>query len=203
MKKLLFVLFFVSSIALFSQSGSNHSSELNKFRIGLKVGTPNTLGGNIEYVSPLFKNRVAVFFDYSGYSLYLDNSDNNFNYIEAGINIYLRTNGKGFYASLGYGKLDLKSIYEDAFTYENEEFEGEAEGKLDVNTFNTKIGYLIGSKFYFRTELGYGFGEIPQEVIINGNVNGIPAQGTKEIPDIPGISKNGYLLFNIGFGLSF
>ena len=203
MKQLLFTLFFVSCIALYSQSDSNDSYELNKFRIGIKIGTPNTLGGNIEYVTPLLKNRVAAFFDYSGFLFYINDSDNKFNYIEAGINIYLRTDGKGFYGSFGYGKLDLKSIYEDAFTYEGEEFEGQAEGKLDVNTFNTKIGYIVGNKFYFRTELGFGFGEIPEEVIINGTVNGIPAQGTKEIPDIPGITENGYLLFNLGFGFSF
>jgi len=203
MKKLLFVLLFLSSIALYSQSDSKDNSELKKFRIGLKIGTPNTLSGNIEYVSPLLKNRVAAFFDYSGYSLYIDDSNNKFNYVEAGINIYLRTDGKGFYASLSYGKLDVKSYYEDALTFDKIAFEGEAEGKLDVNTFNTKIGYLIGNKFYFRTEIGYGFGKIPQEVIIHGNINQLPVQGTKEIPDIPGISENGYPLFNIGFGFSF
>ncbi len=99
--------------------------------------------------------------------------------------------------------LDIHSIYENAFTLEGEKFESKAEGDLDVNTFNVKIGFKAGNKFYFRTELGYGFGSIPQEILVTGTINDTPVQGIKEVPDVPGISENGYPLFNIGVGFSF
>jgi len=186
-----------------AQKSSKNNSDLNRFRIGLIIGTPNSLGGNAEYLSPLFNDRVAVFFNYSGLSFFASDFDNDVNYIEAGSNIYLKSTGRGLYGSLGYGKLKVHSTYEDAITFEGEEIEGKAEGDFNVNTFNVKIGFKAGNKFYFRTELGYGFGSIPQQVIVTGTINDLPVQGTKEVPDIPGISENGYPLFNIGAGFSF
>jgi len=158
MKSLFFTFALLFSLIATAQKSSKSNSDLNRFRIGIIIGTPNSLGGNAEYLSPLFKDRVAVFFNYSGLSFFVDDFDNDVNYMEIGSNIYLKTTGSGLYGSLGYGKLDIHSIYENAFTLEGEKFESKAEGDLDVNTFNVKIGFKAGNKFYFRTELGYGFG---------------------------------------------
>lgn len=203
MKSLFFTCALLFSLIVLAQKSSKSNSDLNRFRIGIIIGTPNSLGGNAEYLSPLFKDRVAVFFNYSGLSFFVDDFDNDVNYMEIGSNIYLKTTGSGLYGSLGYGKLDIHSIYENAFTLEGEKFESKAEGDLDVNTFNVKIGFKAGNKFYFRTELGYGFGSIPQEILVTGTINDTPVQGIKEVPDVPGISENGYPLFNIGVGFSF
>lgn len=206
MKHLFITCLVLFSLAATAQKSSKNSSDLNRFRIGLIMGTPNTIGGNVEYLSPLLKDRISFYFNYSGLSglpFFTDDFDNDVQYLEAGANIYLRSTGSGFYASLGYGNLDIHSVYENAFSYEGEQFEGLAEGDFDVNTFNVKIGYKIGRKFYFRTELGYGFGNVPEEILITGTINGEEVIGYTDVPKVPGITDSGYLLFNIGVGFSF
>ena len=77
------------------------------------------------------------------------------------------------------------------------------ESKDHLGLMIQAVEKLTGNKFYFRTELGYGFGNIPQEILVTGTINDTPVQGIKEVPDVPGISENGYPLFNIGVGFSF
>lgn len=185
---------------------AQEKQDLNPLRIGLKIGTPNIIGGNIEYVTPLFNNRIALFADYSGFTLKEDASKVDLKYIEFGTNIYLKNNGKGLYASLSYGTLNLDGNYKDAETVYGTLYEGEAEGSIEVSTLNTKIGAKLGNKFYFRIEAGYGFGDIPQKIEVTGTekTTGTTQTDYVEIPDdIPGINESGYLLFNIGFGISF
>lgn len=203
MKKILLpLLLLCASIAIAQEETTD--KDVNPIRIGLKIGTPNAVGGSAEWVTPLFDDRFALFFDYSGINVDIDDEGTaDFKYAEFGTNIYFNNTGKGLYASLGYGKMDFKGSYTDAVTFEGELFEGEAHGRLDVDTFNVKLGAKLGNKFYFRTELGYGFGSIPEEILITGTVNGITETGVEEIPDVPGISENGYPLFNIGFGFAF
>ena len=129
--------------------------------------------------------------------------DTSLNFFEIGSNVYFKNTGKGFYASLSYGSFNLEGTYTDAETVNGELFEGEAEGEIDITTVNLKLGVKLGNTFYFRAEVGYGFGDIPDEVIITGTVNGQPETGVEEIPDIPGIGDNGLLVANIGFGFAF
>lgn len=174
------------------------------FRVGLKLGIPNGVGGNIEYVTPLLGQRIALYGDYSGISATIDDVKGKLKYFEVGTNIYIFGNsGSGFYGSIGYGDLTVDGTYSDAQTIGGEDFSGTAEGTFEVSTVNLKGGFKVGKRIYFRTELGYGFGDVPQEVVITGNVNGIPAVGVEEIPDIPGLNENGYVLFNIGLGIAF
>lgn len=180
--------------------------DVNPLRIGLKIGTPNIIGGNLEYVTPLLNNRIALFADYSGFTLKEDASKITLKYFEAGTNIYFKETGKGLYASLSYGTLNLDGNYSDAETVNGTLYEGEAEGSIDVSTLNAKLGAKLGNKFYFRIEAGYGFGDIPQQIEITGTESGTGTTQTDfvEIPDdIPGINESGYLLFNIGLGISF
>ena len=203
-KKLVPFLFLIASFSFAQVQAQTSNKDVNPFRIGLKIGTPNAVGGAIEWVTPLFDDRFALFFDYSGINVSSeDDIEANFKYAEFGTNIYFKNTGKGLYAGLGYGKMDFKGTYFDAVTVGGELFEGDAHGRLDVDTFNVKLGARLGNKFYFRTEIGYGFGSIPDEVIITGTVNGETRTGVEEIPDVPGISENGYPLFNIGFGFAF
>lgn len=211
MKKisLVFVMLLFCSIA-FSQDEENEDTKrkgkrILPFRIGLKVGIPNGVGGNIEYVSPLLNDRIAFFGDYSGFSTTIDDADTKLQYFEFGTNIYLFGNkGRGVYGALSYGKLNLDASYDN---YEFDTGSGvvtaDASGEYEVGTFNVKVGLKMGRRFYFRTELGYGFGSVPQEFVISGTANGMTEYEIIEIPKIPGMSENGYVMFNLGFGIGF
>jgi hypothetical protein len=189
----------VGAVSLAQDAGD----DVRRFRIGLKAGVPNVIGGNAEFVLPVLGNRLAPFVDYSTFSLEVDEVDTSFDFFEIGSNIYFNTQGTGLYASVSYGKFNLDGTYTDAETINGEVFEGEATGELEISTFNLKLGAKLGRKFYFRAEVGYGFGDIPQEVVIRGTVNGQPEEGREEIPDVPGIGDNGLLVANVGFGFAF
>ncbi len=184
-------------------SAQDDNPDVKRFRIGLKVGVPNIVGGNAEFVLPILDNHIAPYLDYSAFSLDVDDVDTSINFFEIGSNVYFNNTGKGFYASLSYGSFNLEGTYTDAETVNGELFEGEAEGEIDITTVNLKLGVKLGNTFYFRAEVGYGFGDIPDEVVITGTVNGQPETGVEEIPDVPGIGDNGLLVANIGFGFAF
>lgn len=59
----------------------------------------------------------------------------------------------------------------------------------------------LGRVFYFRAEVGYGFGKIPERILVEST----ESNKTKfeDIPKIPGLGKSGALIFNIGIGFSF
>ncbi|MBV1887871.1 MAG: hypothetical protein KUG51_01120 [Urechidicola sp.] len=211
MKKisLLLAILLICSVA-FSQEEENEDSKrkgkrILPFRIGLKAGLPNGIGGNVEYVTPLLNDRIAFFGDYSGFSTNIDDADAKMQYYEFGTNIYLfGGKGRGVYGSLSYGKLNLDANYDDyEFDTSSGTVTADAEGEYEVGTFNVKAGLKVGRRFYFRTELGYGFGSVPQEFVITGTANGMTESETVEIPEIPGMSENGYVMFNIGFGIGF
>ena len=196
-KSLLIVFVFMLCISIQAQ---DKSENIKPFRIGAKVGIPNIVGGNLEYV---FGKRIAIYADYSSYSGDFDNVNVNFIFFEIGTNIYFRPTGKGFYGSFSYSSFNIDGTYSDAQTIDGTNFTGTATGSIEINTINTKLGLKLGRSFYFRIEAGYGFGTVPDEIVITGNVNGVPEEGTEDIPDIPGISSSGLLIFNIGFGIAF
>ncbi len=173
---------------------------IKPFRLGFKIGIPNIVGGNAEYV---FGKRFGVYADYSAYSGDFDTVAASFNYFEAGANVYFNPTGKGFYGSFAYGSFNLDGTYTDSQTSNGQTFTGEATGSLTINTINAKLGLKMGRTFYMRTEVGYGFGTVPDKVIIHGNVNGTPQEGSEDIPNIPGISSSGLIIFNLGFGFGF
>lgn len=202
MKKISIILLLIFCTFSYAQD----KQEINPLRIGLKIGTPNIIGGNIEYVTPLLNNRIAIFADYSGFTIKEDASKIALKYFEAGTNIYFKETGKGLYASLAYGTLNLDGNYSDAETVNGTLYEGEAEGSIDVSTLNAKIGAKLGNKFYFRIEAGYGFGDIPQQIEITGTEKNTGTTKTDYVEitdDIPGINENGYIVFNLGFGIAF
>ncbi|NQW35858.1 MAG: hypothetical protein HQ471_02525 [Flavobacteriales bacterium] len=198
LKKTLLVAFTI--LFCVATQAQDKQKSVKPFRIGFKVGVPNIVGGNAELV--LFK-RIAVYADYSAYSGTFDQVEAGFNHFEIGGNIYFNPTGKGFYASLGYSNFSLDGTYTDAQTIGGIDFTGTATGNVTLNTINAKLGLKLGRTFYMRTEVGYGFGTIPDKVIITGDVNGVTQTGEEAIPNIPGISSSGLLIFNIGFGFGF
>ncbi len=194
-----FVLLFCVSI-----QAQDKKKSIKPFRIGVKVGVPNIVGGNVELV---FFKRLAAYVDYSSYSGTFSDVDVSFNHFEIGGNIYFNPTGKGFYGSFSYSSFSLDGSYAGAQTDNGITFTGLATGSLAINTINAKLGLKLGRSFYFRTEVGYGFGTIPDTITVTGTVTGgggtTTETGTEPIPDIPGISSSGLLIFNIGFGIGF
>jgi hypothetical protein len=202
LKKSLVVLF--AMLMFTSTQAQDKVKSIKPFRIGAKIGVPNIVGGNAEFV---FFKRIAAYVDYSSYSGTFSDVDVSFNDFEAGVNIYFNPTGKGFYGSFGFSNFSLDGSYTGAQTDSGIDFTGQASGSLTINTVNAKLGLKLGRSFYFRTEVGYGFGTIPDTITITGTVTGggvtTTETGTEAIPDIPGISTSGMLLFNIGFGIGF
>ena len=45
------------------------------------------------------------------------------------------------------------------------------EQKVSYSGLNVKIGAKLGRKFFFRTEVGYSFGDIPKEIFVEGDLS--------------------------------
>ena len=70
---------------------------------------------------------------------------------------------------------------------------------------NLRLGLKTGGAFYFRIEMGYGFGDLPKKLSFRAIDNSDPSYSelsTKEIPEINGVSKSGMLVGNIGLELA-
>ena len=187
-------------------------SNLKRFSFGIKMGIPNILGLTTEAILPIFKNRVSPYFDYSSFKLNPDKTSIDLNYTDYGVNIYMNSKANGLYASLGLANLSSLILYEEIeLTDENgNKGLGSAQLKENINTFNIKLGIKSNSKIFFRLEVGYGIGKIPNNMNLTGSF-GYEKDGTyyisngssnESFPTIPGISKKGIIIGNFGFGIS-
>lgn len=63
------------------------------FRLGVKIGFPNIIGGHLEYVTPLLENKLAASIDYSSINTdnYIDPDEGKLTYFEVGLNYYFFT----------------------------------------------------------------------------------------------------------------
>lgn len=208
MKNLFFLIFTLTSILSFSQSEEIDTLKIeDKSRLislGAKIGVPNLASLNGEIVLPILDNHFAPYIDYGAFSLDIEDTESSLNYTEYGINFYFSNNGKGLYASAGIAQLDSE------FTFNNLTFEengvsqiGSAKTNLDINTLNLKLGIKTGGSIYFRFEIGYGMGSIPESIDFIATSNGITESFSEDVPAIPGLNSGGLLISNFGFGLSF
>ena len=187
-------------------------SNLKRFSFGIKMGIPNILGLTTEAILPIFKNRVSPYFDYSSFKLNPEKTSIDLNYIDYGVNIYINGKGSGFYASLGSGNLSSLIFFDEIeLTDENgNKGIGSAQLKENINTINIKLGIKSNSKIFFRLEVGYGIGEIPNNLSLTGSFSyekdGISnisnGSSNESFPTIPGIGKKGIIIGNFGFGIS-
>lgn len=172
------------------------TKSIKPLRLGVKVGVPNIITANAEYVSPLLNNRVAVAVDYMSLSKTIDDTAIKYNNFEIGTNIYLNKQGKGLYGGISYFSFDGVGTFTDV------EFDdgsnGDGDGDIKFNTINLKLGVKLGRTFFFRFEVGYGFGEIPEYILVTSNTGSQTME--EEIPNIPGISTSGLPVFNLGIG---
>lgn len=187
-------------------------SNLKRFSFGIKMGIPNILGLTTEVILPMFKNRVSPYLDYSSFKLNPDKTSIDLNYTDYGMNIYINSKGNGLYASLGSGTLSSLIFFENIeLTDENgNKGIGTAQLKENINTFNIKLGIKSNSKIFFRLEVGYGIGKIPNNLNLTGSFSyekdGISnisnGSSNESFPTIPGIGKYGIIMGNFGFGIS-
>jgi len=178
------------------------TSQEKPFRIGLKIGFPNIVGGNIEYVTPLLGNKLAVSIDYSSINVdnILDPDEGEFSYFQAGLNYYFFKEGKGLYGSLSYSVLDAEVTLNDIESDIDFDKIGTASASLSNSSMNIKLGAKLGSGFYFRPEIGYSFTSLDDYVDVVARFPDGTSENQQE--EIPSELTQG-LLFNIGFGFAF
>ena len=187
-------------------------SYLKRFSFGIKMGIPNILGVSTEAILPILNNRVSPYFDYSIFKLNPEKNSINLYYTDCGVNIYINSKGNGLYASLGSGNLSSLIFFEEVELTDKNGNKGIGNAQLQENirTFNIKLGIKSNSKIFFRLEVGYGIGKIPNELNLTGSFryekdgtfyisNGL---GIENFPTVPGIGKNGIIMGNFGFGIS-
>lgn len=212
MKNLIAVLVLLCPIALFAQDDTPvEETKERKYRtiaFGVKAGSPIGAGFSGEFILPFAENRIALYGDYSKLNdLTVDDTTIGHEFSEFGLQIFFRKGGSGFYIGGGYASTMTRLSYEGTVSSSGNDYVGLATTSLNLELINAKIGIKTGGLFFFKLEVGYGFGDIPQELEVIGttNVMGMPVQETsiEEIPEVPGISESGMLTAGIGIGLSF
>jgi len=206
MKKIFLILSLISTAYVSAQdiSITDSISQSKTISIGVKIGAPNILSLNGEFVLPILNNHIAPFIDYGSFSLDIENTQADLKYLEYGLNIYFGNKGKGLYVGAGSGKLTNEFTFND-LTFEDNgvSLKGSATTSLDINALNLKLGFKSGGLIYFRIEAGYGIGTIPDRLNFTATSGGITETFSEEIPAIPGIGSNGFAIGNIGLGVSF
>ena len=178
--------------------------DIKRVSAGLKFGFPYMAVVGAQYTLPFFDNLFAPYFDYSQYSYEKNNEDAEFRFLEWGISYFFKEKSKGLYVGLSNSNLSYKVNFMNV-ALENGS-KGSGNGKVDLRTTNLRLGLKTGGAFYFRIEMGYGFGDLPKKLSFRAIDNSDPSYSelsTKEIPEINGVSESGMLVGNIGFGISF
>jgi hypothetical protein len=175
-------------------------TDINPLRIGVKLGIPSFFTISAEYVTPLLDNRVAFAIDYFPLRINLLDIESKFKNFEIGSNIYLNNKGKGLYGGLSYYKFNAEVTNIEEVEFDDGSY-GTGETNIKFNTFNLKIGAKLGKAFYFRIELGYGFGNLPETVVIT-STDGFKST-TEDIDEVISFLGSGVPIFNFGIGYSF
>jgi len=204
---LLFMLLCLAQVAAFAQD--------NPMRIGTKIGLPNVVGMNFEYVTPWLDGKLAGSLDVSYIPIRLTDPGLNsysvehyrfiFSYVELAANYYFFKEGKGLYGSAGVGRVGVNYRYTGVVSDVDAQLtNGTARASLSGILMNFKIGAKLGNSFYFRPEIGYGIvGSMPASTAVTVTFpNGTTGfESDSERIDAPGFL--GSVIFNIGFGFAF
>lgn len=178
-------------------------------RLGLKGGFPNLVGGNLEYVTPILNDRLAVSLDYSilksDWFLLEEDSETtklDFSYLEGGLSYYFFKAGKGLYGGVGYNQMK----FEGQTHVESNGREGTGHIDYSHSSFNIKLGARLGGLFYFRPEIGYSFSSLPKTIEYQAKYEDGTTQ--TETYDFSDELASADILFkglmaNIGFGFAF
>ncbi len=220
----IFLLIFLTALVLLISSASfaqqtqveNEFEDVRPFRIGAKLGIPNLLSANVEYVLPLLNRKFSISADFSKINTDSDDfgfdteegteiMEQQFDYFEAGINYYFFKPGKSLYAGISYANYGLNGNLPDFAENENG---ATGDGYLDFsnNSVNIKVGAKWGGFFYFRPEVGYAFNPFPSSLPIRVEFE----DGTTQYQELDLSADSGFLdmiyqglIYNIGIGFSF
>ena len=180
------------------------STKIKHINIGLKLGIPNLIGGSAEIILPVLGNRIGPYIDYSGFNIDSNEVGTSLSYLEYGANLYFNQKGSGFFISLGQAKFNSDlTFYDLSFTNGGMSSNGSVSTEFNFNTTNLKLGIKTSGTLYFRFEVGFGFGDIPDSIDFTATLDGITESFSEEIPPIPGLGQSGILIGNIGFGVAF
>ncbi|HEY9221725.1 MAG TPA: hypothetical protein VIO43_09150 [Lutibacter sp.] len=188
------IMFLISSVLI---------AQEKPIRIGVKIGFPNVVGGNIEYVTPLLGKKLAASIEYSSINAdkFIEPDEAKLSYLQIGFNYYFFKEGKGLYGNVSYGMLDADLTLNEIESDFDSEKIGTAFVNLSNNSFNIKLGAKLGGTFYFRPEIGYSFSSIDDMVDVRVEFPDGSSENQEGI-EIPSELTRG-LLFNIGFGVAF
>ncbi len=165
------------------------------FAIGLKLGIPNLAAGTTEVVLPLFKNHFALYTEYSQIKLKFSALETTTTYSEYGMNYYFKTRGNGFFVGLGKGILSADILFKNLLFINGDiNTTGTATTLLDLNTTHIKLGINTAGTIYFRCEIGYGRGKVPDRLLFSARSNGITKLFDEALPPLPGLGSNGLLI---------
>jgi len=208
-KPLITFLFLFSVFTAFSQTEMSEeeykdSLKVKHLSIGFKLGIPNLASGYAEFILPVLNNHFATYIDYSKIPLNFESIETTTAYTEFGVNYYFNKKANGFFIGLGKGSLSTDITFTNLqFSNAISNLIGSGFTVLNLDTTNFKIGVKTGGTVFFRFELGYGIGNIPDSLIFIASSGGITESFAENIPPIPGLGTGGILIGNIGFGLSF
>lgn len=193
-----FIVMFIitlTSISVYSQE--------KPYRLGVKIGFPNVIGGNLEYVTPLLGKKLAASIEYSSINAdkFLDPDKAKLTYLQIGFNYYFFKEGKGLYGNISYGILDADLILTELESDFDFDKIGTANTGISNNSMNIKLGAKLGKGFYFRPEVGYSFTTIDDTIDVIVEFPDGSSENQEGI-EVPSIITQG-LLFNIGFGVAF
>lgn len=212
--------FLLLAALLFHSTSAQAQTELTEerdykvrpVRLGLKIGFPNLVGGNVEYVTPLLNDKLSVSVDYSTIKSEwflsedevgdTETTDLSYTYLEGGINYYFFKAGKGLYGGVSYNQMKFEG------QTDVEENGQQGTGYIDYNhsSFNIKLGAKLGGLFYFRPEIGYSFSSLPKTIDYeveygDGNRETDTYDFSEELASADVLFKG--LIANIGIGFSF
>ncbi|MDT0686450.1 hypothetical protein [Autumnicola psychrophila] len=192
--------------------------KVRPFRFGVKLGFPNLIGGNVEYVTPLLDHKLSVSVDYSMLSTdwiapeeeegYEDSGDKlEFTYMEGGLNYYLFSPGKGLYVGASYGNIKIEGVLTGIASKDPSRTDsGTGDIDLSHGSFNLKLGAKIGGLFYLRPEIGYSFSSLPEsyemEVVFDDGHTETHTESFDTESSPQNLLYKG-LIANIGLGFAF
>lgn len=113
------------------------TESVKPLRLGVRLGAPNLLTANLEYVTLLLDNRVAATLDYMSLSQSIDDVSIKYNNLEIGTNIYLNNTGKGLYASITYFSFKSDGDFADV-DFDDESY-GDGKAQIDFSTVNLRL----------------------------------------------------------------
>jgi hypothetical protein len=189
------------------ETSDDNLNKVKRFSIGVKVGVPNVATGGIEYNLPFLNNHFAPYVDYTkiDYNETGESFSGSLSYSEFGLNYYFNQKGKGVYLGAGISNFSLKG-QDNAIELDGASGRtGTADTNFEFSGTALKLGVKTGGTFYVRFEVGYSFGSFPTKITITAVDNAdssLTEDEDVEIPEIPGISDNGIVVANLGFGFS-